>query len=511
MNLLKLFHLFTVFFIILAISSCSNSGSSGSNGALVVDTGRVSLLITDGVTDKFDQINLTVQSISFVKADDDGQETIVFDKPQVINLLALQSYSNLLVTTAIPVGVYEKIRLRISQVELVRFVGEDNKSESSIAKLPANGKVDLNPRGSFEVTAEGHLMIELDVDADKSILVIKKGNGKDEYNFRPVIFVKILGVDKEKSRLVLIDGKVLTRKEAGFQLCTSNKEHDEHDDEYESDDDEAEYKAKDKGDHETERDDDRCMVVLISENTVIQNSLIESVLESELEQGDVVTVLGKANGHGIDALHVVIEAKNKEISELALFTGDATSAVDGGNNFTMNRDDKAAIQSLTALAVSLVDGSAVRVFDKNGTEVKTDLIVVGSAVDVFGLAMPDVHSAEKIKAAFVIINNDVKDNKISGTIAAINKDKSQITVTVVSDVFSGDVCVDVKQAALFILDIVDGKVVSKEISINELQADMLIDVYGQAKDMGCVLADVVLLAQPLAVTPVAASLFVRDN
>ena len=85
----------------------------------------------------------------------------------------MQNYSDWLVTTVIHSGTYHKIRLHVTEVELVK-----EGQEPVITKLPANGKVDLNPRGTFEVIAGGHLMIELDVDAEKSIHPVNKGNGK---------------------------------------------------------------------------------------------------------------------------------------------------------------------------------------------------------------------------------------------------------------------------------------------------------------------------------------------
>ncbi|MFV2004507.1 MAG: DUF4382 domain-containing protein [Gammaproteobacteria bacterium] len=544
MNFLKSFQLFFVFSLFIILSSCDGSvGNDSGGGSSAAGTGRVSLLITDGVTDKFDQVNLTVQSISFIRADDSGgdRESVVFDQPRVINLLALQNYSDLMVTTVIPAGIYNKIRLQVSQVELVKFSSDGGEPEKYIAKLPANGKVDLNPRGTFEVVNGGHLMIELDFDAEKSIHIIEKGSGKDQYNFRPVVFVTIVGADEKETKLVLMDGIVLARKGAGFKLCNPDKESDgHHDDDHEGDhdddkyvshegdrgkkhdddDDDEEHEDDDDKDHEGDHDKDKehdgdyvsCLDVLISDITVVQNDLIEVVSASNVENGDIVTVLGKANSKNIDALHIVIEVHDKKVSDLGLFTGKATSVVDVENNFTMNTDgDNAVIQPLTALTVSLVDGSGVRVFDKNGTEVTADVIIVGTDVDVFGLAMPGINNVAKVKAAFVITDNAVKADKLSGTIVAVNEAEMQITVSVVNDVFSGDVCVAVNDAILLMLGIVDEKVVTEEITINKLQTEMPVDVYGQDDASSCMPADVVLVSEPPDVVVPVTSLLVTGK
>ena len=81
----------------------------------------------------------------------------------------------------------------------------------------------------------------------------------------------------------------------------------------------------------------------------------------------------------------------------------------------------------------------------------------------------------------------------------------------VSDSFSGDVCVDTKDAIIYILAVVDGKVVSKEISIINLEVGMLIDAYVQDTGLSCQLAEVVLVADPLTATPAGSTLLVTGN
>jgi hypothetical protein len=473
MNILKLFKLGCLFFFLTVMISCSSSDSGHTA------TGKVTLLITDGVTDEFDEVNLTVRSVSFL-GENDGHETIVFDESRVINLLALQNHSDLMVTAVIAAGTYDKIRLHVTKVELVK-----EGQTPIITKLPANGKVDLNPRGTFEVIPNGNQTIELDVDAEKSIHIVKKGNGDYSYNFRPVVFVNIIGVDQ---KLVLLDGKVVARSETGFQLCEVSDE------------------------EEVVHHDDACLDVLLTGDTVVQDDLIDIVSPKEVNDGDFVTVLGKASEKYINALHVVIEGHDKAVSNLALFTGDAISDFDV-DHFMMDADDGdgVMVQPLSALTVAIVDGSGVRVYDKYGDVVDAGTIVVGTGIDVFGLAEPDVDNASKVKAAFVILDNEERADKVSGTIAAISQSESQVTVSVVNDSFSGDVCVDTKDAIIFILAMVDGKVVSKEISIINLEVGMRIDAYVQDTGLSCQLAEVVLVADPLAVTPVGATLLVTGN
>ena len=461
MDLSKVFKLIAAFFVLAALVSCGSSSDGGSSA----DTGRVSILVTDGVTDDFDEVNLTVEEISFL-GEDDGHQTIVFKESRVINLLALQNYSDLLVTAVIPVGSYDKVRLHVSQVELVNYVDEQT-TESYIAKLPANGKVDLNPRNTFDVTGDGHLIMELDVDAEKSIHIIEKGNGKLEYNFRPVVFVNIIEAVDE-SKLVMLDGKVMEKTDTGFQLC----------------------------DAQLLEVDDTCAPVVISANTIVQNNMIEEIPAGNIVDEDIVTVLGKIGSENISALHIVIESNDEAASVLALFSGAATSPV-VADDFTMETDgDNGIVPPLSPLTVSLVDGSGVRIFNKYGDVVGTDVIDTGTDVDVFGQYMAEA----QLKAAFIIIDNDVNADKISGIIGAISDTGSELTVVTQTGDVTADVCVNINEAILFMLDIFDGKMVTMEITADELTVDMTIDVYGRADGSGCFAADVVLVA-PVSVSP----------
>ena len=325
--------------VLSVLASCSSSTDSTSG------TGRVSLLITDGPTTDFDQINITLESISLLCEHDDGDEddsddeasidtsdddglddascnkVVLFEETRVINLLALQNYSDLLSTTTIPAGEYSKIRLHVSLVELVKLNPDGTVLSSDIAKLPANGKIDLNPRDSFEISDGDYLVIELDIDAEKSIHIVETGSGK--YIFRPVIFINVLG--EEDLKLVVVDGRVFAKTASGLQLCDALS---------------------------TEVNDD-CVDVTTSENTVVQDNQIDETTFDSVADNDVVTILGKAGSTGIRALHIVV-APEVEISQSqALFTGEATSLVTGDIFSMETDDDNDVVPPETSLDVTL--------------------------------------------------------------------------------------------------------------------------------------------------------------
>lgn len=91
----------------------------------------------------------------------------------------------LLLNEEVPAGRYCKIRMRISEVR-----AEGGPCEYLDIKLPG-GKIDLNPRGPFELGENELIYLRLDIDVDKSIHL--HATGTDKCIFRPVVFVDILG------------------------------------------------------------------------------------------------------------------------------------------------------------------------------------------------------------------------------------------------------------------------------------------------------------------------------
>jgi hypothetical protein len=164
------------------LAGCGGSGGSGGSSAEGSSgTGSVALLLADGPADDYDQIFITITEVSLIPPEGRGRSPVViFRNPAGIevDLLDLRDEDYLLtVNRRVPAGVYEKIRLQISDI---RPVGGPCLS----LRLPS-GKIDLNPRGFIEVVPNRTLSIRLDVDANKSI------NVSASCNFRPVVFVDI--------------------------------------------------------------------------------------------------------------------------------------------------------------------------------------------------------------------------------------------------------------------------------------------------------------------------------
>jgi hypothetical protein len=203
----------------LAVTSCGGGGGSSSNldtgiteVAPTVQNGTVTLLATDAETDQFRSINLTITRAEML-AQDGGSE-VLFEGNKTFDLLALADVTEVFSISEVPEGNYDKIRLTLTQIELVFHDDRDPVYPS----LPGNGKLDINPRGLFTVDSEESLTIELDFDAEKSLKIVEQGNGG--FSFRPVVFTR--KVENEfDTKLIRQQGIIREFDEIGgdFLLC----------------------------------------------------------------------------------------------------------------------------------------------------------------------------------------------------------------------------------------------------------------------------------------------------
>jgi len=189
-----------VLLAVLGLTSCGGGGDGdranaiqqaaaappAAAQALEDGTGVVGILIKDAPTLDFTRIILNITRVELLG---NGDPQVLFEGDKTIDLLQLQNYYDVLaLSDQVPVGEYDKIRLRVNSITL--YCLDDNDVEvSEEADVPANGKIDLNPRAPFTVAADTALLIEIDMDAKKSIKVHTTGTNR--YKFRPVVFVDI--------------------------------------------------------------------------------------------------------------------------------------------------------------------------------------------------------------------------------------------------------------------------------------------------------------------------------
>jgi hypothetical protein len=176
--------------MISMLAGCGGGGGGGgsSSGAPEAGTGTVAIFIKDGPTDEFEQIWVTITQAELLPVS--GSPVVIFDKPSGcrVDLLDYRNEDFLLkIHRSVPAGQYTKIRLRVTNIELVPTTASTIGSNIEV-KLPS-GKIDLNPRSAFTVAPGGTLSVRLDMDANKAIHVHPSKPGW--YIFRPVVFVDI--------------------------------------------------------------------------------------------------------------------------------------------------------------------------------------------------------------------------------------------------------------------------------------------------------------------------------
>ena len=168
------------------LAGCGGGGGGGSSAPSEVATGQVTVLLADGPADEFDKIVITIHRVSLLPAGG-GEHVVLFrsNRGIEVDLLDLRDEDYILaVRHAVAAGSYSKLRLHVSDVQ-----SDGGPCDHLEIKLPS-GKIDLTPRGTFEVIPGGSLAIRLDIDANKSINLHEAGNS-GKCIFRPVAFVDI--------------------------------------------------------------------------------------------------------------------------------------------------------------------------------------------------------------------------------------------------------------------------------------------------------------------------------
>jgi hypothetical protein len=194
----------------MILGSCGGGGggsddiSSGSASG----SGNVALLLTDGEADNYDNIWITVTKVLLIPADRNPNQApvVIFESVDghEVELLELRDQDFLLtVKKRVPAGWYSKIRLEVNDIR-----SEGGPCDDFELKLPS-GKIDLNPRGEFEVRTGQTLSIRLDIDADKSINFHEAGNS-GKCIFRPVIFVDIDTITTPQRCPRLLAGEIIS-------------------------------------------------------------------------------------------------------------------------------------------------------------------------------------------------------------------------------------------------------------------------------------------------------------
>jgi len=389
------------------IASIAIGGCGGGSDSAPQETGTLAVMITDGPTDQYEQILITLNRMSLLGGS--GGHQVVYDGPPItFDLLDLGDRSDFAFSGEINADNYSKIRLEVSQIQLVDLDASEP-SPVELVDLPANGKIDLNPQGPFTILAGQTTVVELDMDANRSFHVIETGNGG--IRLRPVIFVNVYSDNFIlPSKLVRVSGVVSTvidtEAEKSALLCNL-------------------HFAAQLGAPVVTSDATNCVRVFANESTSIFG---EDGLASNFQSigpDDEMTAIGFLTPDGADALFnvdaVVVElGAHQPPSDMGWETlrglvvstqQDCDMVVDSEQCF-----DFKAFDADTAVKTRLQ--ATTRVFDSRGTELAHTDINDTDTGTVDGLRI--TNGTEELRAALVVLNPDLGETLVSGILEGVD-------------------------------------------------------------------------------------------
>jgi hypothetical protein len=184
------------------LTGCGGGSGGGSAGEGATQTGAVAVLLTDAPSDDFSQVIVTVDEVSLLS--NDGDEFTLFKGTREMDLLALQDIQDLfMVHPEVPVGDYDRIRLHVKDLKLVKADQQPVLSEDIV--LGSQTVIIRLADSPLRVFVGETVTVQLDLDVDQSMDDLGVSPGR--YRFRPVVLVEFLtGLP---TRLVRASGEIV--------------------------------------------------------------------------------------------------------------------------------------------------------------------------------------------------------------------------------------------------------------------------------------------------------------
>lgn len=475
----RFFVLILMLFSVVLVSCGSGSISTGGQ------SGSVALLLTDAATDDFAEVNVTITRAELLS---DTLKVTILSTTKTVDLLNLQAETTLFaLSSGVPAGWYSKIRLYVSDVELVKKDGT-----KIYPKLPGGWKIDLNPQQAFYIKPGGTLLLQVDLDADKSIHVVKTGV-EDKYIFRPVVFINILK-GNERGKLLRLYGEVRNIDTPGgkFDLCPPQTVY------------RAAYTTTDKV-LDAQHDVTTCVPVYASPGTSFFDTNGDPAAFGDLTENDLVTAVGNiridtmttaAAGSALDVMG--LDAVVIEWGKFLRLDGTVTTLPDSTTGeFDLELSTGQGFPTGTVLTVALQSGT--KVYSKTGVELTEGDIEVGLKARIDGVLALSTGSPDILKAALAILYRHplLALDKIEGMIMNLNAPGRYFDLYDPSTTVTE--CVEVAPTArIFLITAAGSSYTSDEIPLGDLSDTQTVQAYGDftTSSSGCFTADTIL-ASPL--------------
>lgn len=479
----------------LMLSACGGSGGAGTASSEGGGSGSVGVMVTDAPIDRFEEVNITIEEILLLGAEsgqDDQGQVSVFRGPRTVDLLALEGVSDLLgVESGVPAGDYEKIRLRISDLALVDRADDGTVAQTIHPRLPANGKIDLNPRQTFTLNDGESLLLELDLDAGKSIHLVETGSG--DYRFRPVVFVRAVADDSAggAGRLSRVHGVVdsLADNGDGLRLCELETVAAE---------DDADAAGGEEG----------CVRIAVDPDTGVFEADGDGSSLDIVAVGDELTAIGffrartdtaedgdeaADDGDGSEELDDVrLDAVVLELGGSGTWSrldGTVDTAPGAGEQFEFAVDADEDLAAGTLLTAQLQPGT--RIFDRSGAELDRGALDVGAELEVDAVR-GDLEP--ELRPALIVVNAAPSGtDTLTGELLTVDVEGGQLTVA--TD--TGDQCVALGADSEVVLveETADGTT-SSQGTIEDLDSGWQLEIQGEESLSGCFQAEAVIAEVP---------------
>jgi hypothetical protein len=471
----------------LFIASCGGGGGGGSTTASEAPA-TVGLLITDAPVGRWDEAIATITSVKLIG---DNQQVTLFEGEETLDLLQLADFSELFaVSDQVPPGSYSKIRLQVSDLVLRDTDRDENDNiivlEEEYPQIVGNGKIDLNPRGPFQLASGDVVFVELDFDMEKSLKITETGNGR--LIVRPVIFVDIRTQPRPDARLTRIHGEIteIDLAAGSFRLCQT----------------EFASAWDDEDDNDDGDDDRRCIGVSTDDDTGLFDASGLPQDLTGLAIGEEVTAIGRIrprdeadtdfddDDSGGDDHPLVLDAFVIEEGPLGTYKrvrGIVSEPVDAtSDRFGFELAAGQGIVADAPLPVQLYPKS--RIFSRDGEELERSDILVDRGALIDGLLA--LGSEDVIRSPLVILG-------VGELPAAVNFDGTILSVDpvagslMVSPAEGNDRCIDADSSQIFLVDDGDG-FSSVRGDLDDLEVGQSVSIFGREDIGGCVIAGTII-------------------
>jgi hypothetical protein len=435
-----------LFIVSMVLSSCGSGPTpSASSG-----TGMVAVLLTDGPTDKFSEVRVTITEIELIGR---RKHVTVFSGSQTLNLLDLENEIALVALASdVPAGRYRKIRLRVTDVQLFDLDGMPITKPR--VKIAGNGKLDLKPRRPFVVEPGETITVKLDFDARKCLKLNRRRN---MYTFRPVIFTKVsTTVAAAQEEFVRVTGTALNidGENGTFEL------------------------SMDEG--LTESSSTPVLVDTSGGPSFFAESFYGSpAVFGDLQEGSAVTVIGTMTADS----QALLDAAVVEIGMFRKITGTIISDLDPvSGQFGFLPDPG---QDVADVPHSVVLQTGTGIYSSEGEALEETALTEGTRVEVDGVVIFVDMGPTIINAAFVSVETaGLQEQAIEGTVSAASMD-AQTPEPCVS--YAGD---------MDVLLITSGSQLAsiEYASIEDIEDGEDADLYGTYDaETGCFITDTVVV------------------